>query len=109
MNGRIRAEGNAHDSGRPRDSGLHRARRRLRQPARGGAEPCGGTGGKVGSWSLRVGPGLEEREASGGAAVGPGSLLGRQVTIPQGKGWVLYARPAEPGYVEIGGRVVEDG
>jgi predicted PhzF superfamily epimerase YddE/YHI9 len=67
----------------------------------------------VRSRSFPVALGIGEDEATGAAAVRLGTLLnrgaGQAVTIYQGEGSVLYARPAEPGYVEIGGRVVEDG
>jgi predicted PhzF superfamily epimerase YddE/YHI9 len=64
--------------------------------------------GEVRSRSFPVALGITEDEATGAAAVRLGTLLDRRITIHQGRGSILYARPAEPGYVEIGGRVVED-
>jgi hypothetical protein len=36
------------------------------------------------------------------------ALLGRELTIHQGRGSVLYARPLGGGRAEVGGRVVLD-
>jgi predicted PhzF superfamily epimerase YddE/YHI9 len=54
--------------------------------------------------------GVPEDEATGSAAIHLTHLLGRPLTIRQGRGSVIEARPAaEPGWAEIGGRVVTDG
>ena len=52
--------------------------------------------------------GIVEDEATGLAAVAMGGMLGRSLTIRQGKGSELYVRPGHGGTVEVGGRVVED-
>ena len=54
--------------------------------------------------------GIPEDEATGSAAMHLTYRLGRPLTIRQGRGSVLEARPAaEPGSAEIGGRVTSDG
>ncbi len=52
--------------------------------------------------------GIDEDEATGAAAVRLGALLGRPVTIHQGRGSLIEARPLSNGSVEIGGRVALD-
>ena len=53
--------------------------------------------------------GIPEDEATGAAALHQAQLHGREVTIRQGRGSLLHARPArEPGWSEIGGRVVAE-
>jgi predicted PhzF superfamily epimerase YddE/YHI9 len=53
--------------------------------------------------------GVGEDEATGSAALRLGAQLGHPIEMRQGKGSLIYARPAEPeGFVEIGGRVVLD-
>jgi predicted PhzF superfamily epimerase YddE/YHI9 len=49
--------------------------------------------------------GILEDEATGAAAVVMGDRLGRPVTIRQGVGSEIIARPRDDGTVEIGGRV----
>ena len=49
--------------------------------------------------------GIEEDEATGAHAVRLCALLGRAVTIRQGAGSVIEARPVGDGRIEIGGRV----
>jgi predicted PhzF superfamily epimerase YddE/YHI9 len=53
--------------------------------------------------------GVPEDEATGSGALRLTGLLQRPLTIHQGKGSVVYARPAGNGRAEIGGRVVADG
>lgn len=54
--------------------------------------------------------GVAEDEATGSAALLLAERLGRPITIRQGRGSVIKARPAaEPGWSEIGGRVASDG
>lgn len=53
--------------------------------------------------------GIAEDEATGAAAVALCGRLGRALTIRQGAGSVIKARPAGDGRVEIGGRVADDG
>jgi predicted PhzF superfamily epimerase YddE/YHI9 len=53
--------------------------------------------------------GVGEDEATGSAALRLGARLGHPIEIRQGKGSLIYARPAEQeGFIEIGGRVVID-
>jgi predicted PhzF superfamily epimerase YddE/YHI9 len=53
--------------------------------------------------------GVGEDEATGSAALRLGARLGHPIEIRQGKGSLIYARPAEQeGFIEIGGRVVLD-
>jgi predicted PhzF superfamily epimerase YddE/YHI9 len=53
--------------------------------------------------------GVGEDEATGSAALRLGARLGHPIEIRQGKGSLIYARPAEQeGFVEIGGRAVLD-
>lgn len=54
--------------------------------------------------------GIPEDEATGSAAIHLTDRLGRALTIRQGRGSVIRTRPAaEPGWIEIGGAVVDDG
>lgn len=53
--------------------------------------------------------GIAEDEATGAAAVRLCAALGRPLTIRQGRGSVIEARPAQGGMVEVGGRVADDG
>jgi len=52
--------------------------------------------------------GIAEDEATGAAAVRLVSLLGRPVTIRQGAGSLLHARPGPDGTAEVGGEVALD-
>ena len=52
--------------------------------------------------------GIEEDEATGAAAVRLVSRLGRPLTIRQGAGSLLRARPGPDGAAEVGGEVVLD-
>lgn len=52
--------------------------------------------------------GIPEDEATGSAAMLLCSQLGRELEIRQGRGSVIYAKPIEGGYAEIGGRVIGD-
>ena len=52
--------------------------------------------------------GVDEDEATGSAALPLAAELGREIEVRQGRGSVLHARPADDGYAEVGGRVVED-
>ena len=53
--------------------------------------------------------GVVEDEATGSAALRLGAQLGHPIEIRQGKGSLIYARPADPeGFIEIGGRVALD-
>jgi predicted PhzF superfamily epimerase YddE/YHI9 len=64
--------------------------------------------GLVRSRVFPVSLGIEEDEATGAAAVRLGALLGRELTIRQGRGSILHVRPLTDGFVEVGGRVVVD-
>jgi predicted PhzF superfamily epimerase YddE/YHI9 len=53
--------------------------------------------------------GIPEDEATGSAALRQAQRFGRAVTIRQGRGSLLHARPAqEAGWSEVGGRVVAE-
>ncbi len=52
--------------------------------------------------------GIGEDEATGAAAVVMGSRLDRPITIRQGRGSILHARPGPDGSVEVGGRCALD-
>ena len=52
--------------------------------------------------------GIEEDEATGSAATKLAAHAGRPVEIRQGRGSRIQARPADDGYVEIGGRSALD-
>jgi predicted PhzF superfamily epimerase YddE/YHI9 len=53
--------------------------------------------------------GIPEDEATGAAAIRQAQRHGRQLTIRQGRGSVLHARPAaRAGWSEVGGRVVAE-
>jgi predicted PhzF superfamily epimerase YddE/YHI9 len=53
--------------------------------------------------------GILEDEATGSAAMLQAQRLGRPLTIRQGRGSVIHARPAAaPGWSEVGGRVVAE-
>lgn len=52
--------------------------------------------------------GIGEDEATGSAAIVLCAELGRPLTIHQGEGSLLYARPLGAGRAEVGGRVVLD-
>ena len=52
--------------------------------------------------------GIAEDEATGAAAVRLVGLLGRPVTIRQGAGSLLRARPGPDGAAEVGGEVALD-
>jgi predicted PhzF superfamily epimerase YddE/YHI9 len=53
--------------------------------------------------------GVAEDPATGSAALGLCALLRRPIAIEQGPGCQIEARPLEDGFVEIGGRVADDG
>jgi predicted PhzF superfamily epimerase YddE/YHI9 len=53
--------------------------------------------------------GIFEDEATGSAALLLAEATGRPVTIRQGRGSELFARPGADGTAEVGGRVVLDG
>jgi predicted PhzF superfamily epimerase YddE/YHI9 len=52
--------------------------------------------------------GVVEDEATGSAAIRLAVLLGRELTISQGRGSVLRARPTGDGWAEVGGTTVFD-
>ncbi len=64
--------------------------------------------GRVRSRSFAVEDGVGEDEATGSAAIVLCAELGRPLTIHQGRGSRLDARPLEGGRAEVGGRVVLD-
>jgi predicted PhzF superfamily epimerase YddE/YHI9 len=68
----------------------------------------GEAAGIVCSRSFPVEGGIEEDEATGSAAISLCVELDRPLTIRQGRGSLLHARPLGAGRAEVGGRVVLD-
>ena len=64
--------------------------------------------GAVRARSFVPGFGIPEDEATGSAALALSAELGRAITVRQGRGSVITARPLDEGLVEIGGRVVSE-
>jgi predicted PhzF superfamily epimerase YddE/YHI9 len=64
--------------------------------------------GKVRSRCFAIEDGVGEDEATGSAAIVLSAELDRPLTIHQGKGSLLRARPLGDGRAEVGGRVVLD-
>jgi predicted PhzF superfamily epimerase YddE/YHI9 len=64
--------------------------------------------GTVRARSFVPAAGIPEDEATGSAALALCAQLGRQITIHQGHGSVLLARPASGGQIEVGGTVKLD-
>jgi predicted PhzF superfamily epimerase YddE/YHI9 len=64
--------------------------------------------GAVRSRCFSLADGVGEDEATGSAAIMLAAELGRELTIRQGGGSLLYARPLGAGRAEVGGRVVLD-
>jgi predicted PhzF superfamily epimerase YddE/YHI9 len=65
-------------------------------------------GGLVRSRCFSLEDGIGEDEATGSAAIMLGDALRRELTIRQGRGSLLHARPLGDGRAEVGGRVVLD-
>jgi predicted PhzF superfamily epimerase YddE/YHI9 len=64
--------------------------------------------GTVRSRCFSLDDGVGEDEATGSAAIMLCAELGRELTIHQGRGSLLHARPLGDGRAEVGGRVVLD-
>jgi predicted PhzF superfamily epimerase YddE/YHI9 len=64
--------------------------------------------GTIRARSFAPGVGIAEDEATGSAALALSAKIGREITVHQGKGSVLTARPLEGERAEVGGRVVLD-
>ncbi len=64
--------------------------------------------GTIRARSFAPGAGIAEDEATGSAALALCAQLGRAVTINQGQGSVLIARPLGDGRAEVGGQVALD-
>jgi predicted PhzF superfamily epimerase YddE/YHI9 len=64
--------------------------------------------GTIRARSFAAGVGIAEDEATGSAALTLSAKIGREITIHQGKGSVLTARPLAGEKAEVGGRVVLD-
>ncbi len=62
--------------------------------------------GVVRSRCFSLADGVGEDEATGSAAIMLAAELGRELTIHQGEGSLLHARPLDAGRAEVGGRVV---
>lgn len=65
-------------------------------------------GGLVRSRCFSLADGVGEDEATGSAAIMLAAALERPLTIHQGEGSLLHARPLGDGRAEVGGRVVLD-
>jgi predicted PhzF superfamily epimerase YddE/YHI9 len=64
--------------------------------------------GTVRARSFAEGVGIPEDEATGSAALALSAQLGRPITVNQGQGSVLIARPLDDGRAEVGGEVALD-
>jgi predicted PhzF superfamily epimerase YddE/YHI9 len=64
--------------------------------------------GTIRARSFAPAVGIAEDEATGSAALTLSARLGREVTVHQGRGSLLVARPLEGGRAEVGGRVALD-
>jgi predicted PhzF superfamily epimerase YddE/YHI9 len=64
--------------------------------------------GRVRARSFVGSAGIPEDEATGSAALALAARLDRAIEIRQGEGSALFARPAEGGRAEVGGRTVPD-
>ncbi len=64
--------------------------------------------GTIRARSFAAGVGIPEDEATGSAALALSARLGREITVHQGQGSILVARPLEGGRAEVGGAVVLD-
>jgi predicted PhzF superfamily epimerase YddE/YHI9 len=64
--------------------------------------------GTIRSRCFSLEDGIGEDEATGSAAIMLCAQLGRELTIDQGEGSLLYARPLGDDRAEVGGRVVLD-
>ncbi|HEX6603162.1 MAG TPA: PhzF family phenazine biosynthesis protein [Solirubrobacterales bacterium] len=64
--------------------------------------------GTVRARSFAPGAGIAEDEATGSAALALSARLGRSLTVHQGRGSVLLARPLGEGRAEVGGGVALD-
>lgn len=64
--------------------------------------------GAVRSRCFSLADGVGEDEATGSAAIMLSAELGRELTIHQGEGSLLHARPLGDGRAEVGGHVVLD-
>lgn len=64
--------------------------------------------GTVRSRCFAIEDGVGEDEATGSAAIVLCAELGRELTIHQGEGSLLHARPLADGLAEVGGRVALD-
>ncbi|KWW98144.1 hypothetical protein TH66_23120 [Carbonactinospora thermoautotrophica] len=65
--------------------------------------------GRVRARVFALAAGVAEDEACGSASLVLASRLDRALTIVHGQGSVVRARPAGPGYAEVGGFVAHDG
>lgn len=66
--------------------------------------------GSVRARTFATDVGVAEDQATGSAAIRLADRLRRPITVHQGLGSVLYARPDdEPGWAQVGGHVVSDG
>ncbi len=66
-------------------------------------------GGRVRARVFAPDAGVPEDPATGSAAITLCAELGREISIDQGPGCAIEARPGEDGLIELGGRVADDG
>jgi predicted PhzF superfamily epimerase YddE/YHI9 len=64
--------------------------------------------GTIRARSFAGGVGIAEDEATGSAALALSARIGREITVIQGKGSIMVARPVEGGRAEVGGALVLD-
>jgi len=64
--------------------------------------------GTIRARSFAEGFGIPEDEATGSAALALSARLGRPITVIQGQGSILIARPLDEGRAEVGGQVALD-
>jgi predicted PhzF superfamily epimerase YddE/YHI9 len=64
--------------------------------------------GTIRARSFAPAVGVPEDEATGSAALALAAQLGRELTIVQGQGSILLARPLQDGRAEVGGEVALD-
>ena len=64
--------------------------------------------GTIRARSFAAGVGIAEDEATGSAALALSARLGREITVNQGRGSILVARPLGESRAEVGGAVVLD-
>lgn len=64
--------------------------------------------GTIRARGFAEGVGIPEDEATGSAALALSAQIGREITVNQGQGSILVARPLDDGRAEVGGEVALD-